>query len=331
MQRRTLRLGGPEVSAIGLGCMPMSEFYGPADEASCIRAVRRAVDLGVTLIDTAPSYGASRYGPAANEEIVARALKGRRDRVLLATKVGFVKARGGWTVRNTPAFIRRSIDESLTRLKVDHVDIYYLHRRDPRVPLEDVIDAMAGLVAAGKVRRLGLSEVGAETLRQAEKIHPIAVLQTEYSLLSRHIEDSVLPVARELGIGVVAYAPLGRALLADGLTSLDGLAPTDLRRSQPRFQGGNLSHNLALVGRLRALAAEWGRTPAQLALAWLLSKGADIVPIPSTRRVRHVEENVAATRIALTAEQVASLEAACDPSQVLGARNSSAGMALMEC
>jgi len=330
VQNRRLGETGLNVSAVGLGCMALSEFYGKADQASCIRTIRRAVDLGVTLIDTAPSYGAPSYGEAANEELVGMALRGRRDGVVLATKFGVVGARGQRTVDNSPAYIRRAIDESLARLRVDHVDIYYLHRRNPSIPIEDVVDTMADLVAAGKVRYLGLSEVSTETLRRACKVHPIAVLQSEYSLISRHLEDEILPAAQDLGVGIVAYAPMGRALLAGGLTSLDGLEPNDLRRSHPRFQHNNLRHNLALVDRVRAVAQHIGCTPAQLALAWLLAKGRNIVPIPGTNQVRHLEENAAAVDIRLTAHQIRTLEDALRPDEVVGARNTLAGLALME-
>jgi aryl-alcohol dehydrogenase-like predicted oxidoreductase len=327
---RTRELGGLEVSAIGIGCMGMAEFYGPADEAAGIRTIHRAIDRGVTLIDTAPSFGVEPYGESANERLVGKALRGRRDSVVLATKFGFVRSGDDRVVDNSPAYIRRSIDESLTRLGVDHIDLYYMHRRNPHVPIEDVMETMGNLVAAGKVRYLGLSEVNAETLRLADKIHPIAALQSEYSLLSRHIEDRILPTAAELGVGIVAYAPVGRGLLTGELTTLDGLEPNDLRRAQPRFQEDNLSHNLTLVARVRAIAEEVGCTPAQLALAWLLAKDDGIVPIPGTTRVRHIEDNAAAADIVLTARQVKELDEAIQPDEVVGARNTSANLALME-
>jgi aryl-alcohol dehydrogenase-like predicted oxidoreductase len=310
--------------------MAMSEFYGKADQASCIRAIRRAIDLGVTLIDTAPSFGAPRYGEAANEKLVGRALKGRRDRVVLATKFGVVRDRGRRTVDNSPSYIRQTIDESLTRLRVDHIDIYYLHRRDPGVPIEDAVDAMAELVVAGKVRHLGLSEVNTETLRRASKVHPIVALQSEYSLISRHIEDEILPAAQELGVGIVAYAPIGRALLAGGLRSLAGLEPNDLRRSHPRFQHNSLRHNLTMVDRARVMARDIGCTPAQLALAWILTRCPEVVPIPGTNQVRHLEENLAAADISLTPDQMRTLENAFRPHDVVGARNTPSALALME-
>jgi aryl-alcohol dehydrogenase-like predicted oxidoreductase len=328
--KRPRELRGLEVSAIGIGCMGMSEFYGRADEAAAIRTIHRAIDRGITLIDTAPSFGAEPYGEPANERLVGRALRGRRDSVVLATKFGFVRSGDDRVIDNSPHYIRRSIDESLTRLEVDHIDLYYMHRRNPDVPIEDVMLTMEELVAAGKIRYVGLSEVNADTLRLADKVHPIAALQSEYSLLSRHIEAEILPTALELGVGVVAYAPVGRGLLTGEFTTLDGLAPNDLRRAQPRFQEDNLSHNLTLVARVRAIAEEIGCTPAQLALAWLLAKNEAIVPIPGTTTVRHVEDNAAAADIVLSPRQVEDLDAAIQPDEVVGARNTAASLALME-
>ena len=328
MEKRNLG-SGLRVSAIGLGCMSMSEFYGRADKAAGIRTIHRAIDSGITLIDTAPAFGAPPYGEFANELLVGQALKGRRDSVVLATKVGFVRKGNARVVDNSPAFIRRSVDDSLARLGVDYIDLYYLHRRDPDVPVEDVVTTMAELVNAGKVRHLGLSEVNADTLRRGCKVHPIAALQSEYSLMSRQLEEEILPTAQELGVGVVAYAPVGRALLTGGLTTLDGLAPNDLRRIQPRFQRGNFDHNLALVGRMRTIADEVGCTPAQHALAWLLAKSDSIVPIPGTTQIRHLEENAAAAYISLSDEQVKNLDETIRPDEVFGDRNTAASLALM--
>jgi aryl-alcohol dehydrogenase-like predicted oxidoreductase len=330
VQKRSLGRAGLAVSAIGLGCMGMSEFYRRADERAGIRTIHRAIELGVTFLDTAPSYGAPPYGESANERLVGRALRGRRDAVVLATKFGVVRTGEKRTIDNSPAYIRRAIDESLDRLGTDHVDLYYLHRRDPAVPIEDVVGTMAELVQAGKVRHLGLSEVSAETLRRACAVHPITALQSEYSLFSRQLEDDILPTARSLGVGIVACSPVGRALLTGRLTSLDGLEPHDLRRIHPRFQAGNLARNLALVNRVQAIAAERGCTPGQLALAWLLAKGADIVPIPGTGQVRHLEENATAAGVALTAAQVRTLEEAAPREAVAGARNTPDSLALME-
>ena len=330
MQVRELGESGLKVSAIGLGCMGMSEFYGRADEAAGVDTIRRAIDLGITLIDTAPSFGAPPHGESANERLVGRALRGRRDSVVLATKFGFVRDGNDRVVDNSPGYIRRSVDESLDRLGTDHIDLYYLHRRNPHVPIEEVIMTMKDLVRAGKVRHLGLSEVNAETLRQAHEIHPITALQSEYSLLSRHLENKILPTARELGVSVVAYAPVGRGLLTGELTTLDGLEPHDLRRLQPRFQDGNLGRNLALVERVHAVAEEVGCTTAQLALAWLLAKDDAIVPIPSTTSFRHVEENAAAVDIVLSPRQLRELDEAIPPDEVIGDRNTAASLALME-
>lgn len=330
MHRRELGRSGLKVSAIGLGCMGMSEFYGRADEAAGVDTIRRAIDLGITLIDTAPSFGASPYGESANEQLVGRALRGRRESVVLATKFGFVRSGDDRVVDNSPEYIRRSADESLSRLGTDHIDLYYLHRRNPDVPIEDVVGTMKELVQAGKVRHLGLSEVSAETLRRAHEVHPITALQSEYSLLSRRLEDEILPTAQKLGVSVVAYAPVGRGLLTGELTTLDGLEPHDLRRLQPRFQDGNLGRNLALVERVHAVAEDVGCTTAQLALAWLLAKDDAIVPIPSTTSFRHVEQNAEAVDIVLSARQVRALDEAIRPDEVVGDRNTAASLALME-
>ncbi len=330
MRYRTLGATGPRVSALGLGVMPMSEFYGKADPESSVRTIQRALDLGVTLIDTAAAYGAPEHGEAANEELVGRAIKGVRDRVVLATKFGVVRARGTRFVNNSPAYARLAIERSLTRLGVERVDIYYLHRWDRSVPIQDVVGTMAELVKEGKVGHLGLSEVGAQTLRLAHREHPITALQSEYSLLSRHIETDILPTAQELGVGLVAYAPMGRALLAGALRSVDRLHRKDLRRTHPRFRPSSLHGNLSLVDRFAGIARDAGCTPAQLALAWLLDRSPHLVPIPSTSKVRHLEENLRAVDVTLTEDHMRALETAFRPDAVLGERNTPAALALME-
>jgi len=316
MQQR--RLAELEVSSIGLGCMGMSEFYGPGDEAESIATIHRALDLGVTLLDTADMYG---HG--ANEELVGRAIADRREQVVLATKFGIVRdpanpaARG---VNGRPEYVRASCDGSLRRLGVDHIDLYYQHRVDPSVPIEETVGAMAELVQAGKVRYLGLSEAGAETIRRAHAVHPIAALQSEYSLWSRDLEAEVLPAIRELGIGLVAYSPLGRGFLTGAITSPEDFAPDDFRRNNPRFQGENFKRNLELVERVRELAAEKDCTPAQLALAWVLHRGEDVVPIPGTKRRRYLEENVAAAEVTLSEEELARIEEVAPPGAAAGER-----------
>lgn len=321
MKYRILGSDGPRVSALGLGCMGMSDFYSvtPESEAESISVIHRAVDdLGVTLLDTADMYG-----KGANEKLVGRALQGgRRDRVVLATKFGIRRdpETDERSVRNDPEYIRTAVDASLSRLGVDHIDLYYMHRNNPDVPVEESVGAMAELVRAGKVRYLGLSEVGPETLRAAHAVHPIAALQSEYSLFTRDIEAEVLPVARELGIGIVPYSPVGRGLLTGAITSLEGLAADDFRRNSPRFADGNLEANLKLVTELRAVAEESGHTPVQLALAWLLTQGPDIVPIPGTKRTKYLDENSAAADIELTAGQLARIEAAVPHGAASGAR-----------
>ncbi|HEX6677976.1 MAG TPA: aldo/keto reductase [Actinomycetes bacterium] len=326
MKQRTLGRGGPAVSMLGLGCMSMSEFYGPTDEAEATRTIHRALDLGVTLLDTAPSYGLG-----ANERLVGRAVAGRRDQVMIATKFGAVRDGQRWRLDVRPGRAKESVDESLQRLGVDHVDLYVMARRDPAVPVEETVGAMAELVAAGKVRHLGLSEVGAQTLRQACAVHPIVALQSEYALWTRGIEAEILPAARELGVGLMAYSPLGRGLLAGAITSEADLGAGDLRRFLlPRFQGENLRRNLALVAGVRAVAAEAGATPAQVALAWVLAQGGDVVPIPGTARVRHLEENLAAAELALSEAQLRRLGEAVRPEQVAGERYDPTGMETVE-
>ncbi|MGM1060335.1 aldo/keto reductase [Saccharothrix sp. Mg75] len=310
------RLGALEVSAQGLGCMGMSEFYGPGDDVESTATIRRALDLGVTFLDTADMYG-----PFTNEELVGRAIRGRRDEVVLATKFAVVREPGAdWGVRGDPAYVRQAAEASLRRLGVDHVDLYYQHRLDPGVPVEETVGAMAELVAEGKVRHLGLSEVGAATLRRAHAVHPIAAVQSEWSLWSRDIEDEVVPACRELGVGVVAYSPLGRGFLTGRYTSKDDFAPGDVRLThQPRFaDDANFARNLALVESLREVAREHGVTPAQIALAWVHHRGA--VPIPGTKRVRYLEENAAAASIRLTGPQLARVESAVPADAVAGTR-----------
>ncbi len=300
MQTRQLGRFGPTVSALGLGCMGMSEFYGARDDAESIATIHRALELGVTLLDTA-----NVYGPHINEELVGRAIADRRDQVVLATKFGIVRdpddpsARG---VNGRPEYVEEQCDASLKRLGTDHIDLYYQHRVDPGTPIEETVGAMAELVAAGKVRHLGLSEASPDTLRRANAVHPIAALQTEYSLWSRDPEDEILPTCRELGIGFVAYSPLGRGFLTGAITSPADLDEDDYRRFSPRFQGENFQQNLDLVGEVRRLAADKQVTPAQLALAWVLHSPAhpDIVPIPGTKRRERLEENVAAADVDLS-------------------------------
>ena len=297
-------LGGLEVSEQGLGCMGMSAFYGETDEAESIATIHRAIELGITFLDTAQIYG-----QGANEELVGRAVRGRRDEVVIATKfMGTVNPDGSRRIDGSAAFVRESLDGSLARLGVDHVDLYYQHRVDPATPIEETVGAMAELVAAGKVRRLGLSEAGPETVRRAHAVHPIAALQSEYSLWTRDPEGDVLDTCRELGIGFVAYSPLGRGFLAGRFASADELADDDFRRTNPRFTGDNLARNLRLAERVRELAAAKGVTPAQLALAWVLSRGPDVVPIPGTKRRSYLEQNAAAGEVELTAGDLALLD-----------------------
>ena len=307
-----------QVSTVGLGCMGMSEFYGSADESEALRTIHRALDLGVTLLDTADMYG-----PFTNEKLVGAAISGRRDEVVLATKFGNVRDPDDPTHRwidGSPEYVRRACDASLQRLGVDHIDLYYQHRVDRSVPIEETVGAMAELVAAGKVRSLGLSEASATTIRRANAVQPITALQTEYSLWTRHIEDEILATIRDLGIGLVPYSPLGRGFLTGTITSADALAPDDFRRQNPRFVGDALAANLALVERVRTLADRKGVTPGQLALAWVLAQGQDVVPIPGTKRVSYLEENVAAASITLTDNDLAELETAIPVDAVVGER-----------
>jgi len=305
MDTVTLGLQGLEVSRQGLGCMGMSEFYGTSDEGEAIATIHRALELGVTFLDTADMYGVG-----ANERLVGKAIADRRDRVVLATKFGNVRAPDGtWLGRSgKPDYVHSACDASLERLGIDTIDLYYQHRVDPDTPIEDTVGAMKELVDAGKVRYLGLSEAAPETIRRAHAVHPITALQTEYSLWTRDPEDQILPTVRELGIGFVAYSPLGRGFLSGRFRSPDDLPEDDFRRRNPRFQPGNFERNLELVERVEQIAAEKGVTPSQLALAWVQAQGDDIVPIPGTKRRRYLEENVAAAAIELTDDELARLD-----------------------
>jgi aryl-alcohol dehydrogenase-like predicted oxidoreductase len=306
MQQRTLGTQGLTVSAEGLGCMGMSEFYGAGDDAESVATIHRALELGMTMLDTADMYG-----PYTNEELVGRAIADRRDEVILATKFGIVRDPNDATSRGVngrPDYVHASCDGSLRRLGIDHIDLYYQHRVAADVPIEETVGAMGELVDAGKVRFLGLSEASAETIRRAHAVHPISAVQSEYSLWSRDIEDEVLPALRDLGIGLVAYSPLGRGFLTGAIGSLDDLAEDDYRRYSPRFQGENFQRNLDLVARVRDIAREHQCTPGQLGLAWVLHQGLDVVPIPGTKRRRWLEENAEAVEIMLSAEDLARID-----------------------
>ncbi len=306
MNKRRLGTQGLQTSAIGLGCMGMSEFYGTADEGEAIATIHRALELGVNFLDTADAYG-----PFKNERLVGRAIKDRRDEVVLATKFGSVRTEQGERlgIRGDREYVLAACNASLERLGTDHIDVYYQHRVDPNTPIEETVGAMAELVELGKVRYLGLSEAAAETIRRAHAVHPISALQSEYSLWTRDVEDEILPVIRELRIGLVAYSPLGRGFLSGRIHSVDDLEASDFRRANPRFQGENFQKNLELVERVEELAAEKGCTAAQIALAWVLAQGEDIVPIPGTTRVKNLEENVAALDVELSDEELRDLEA----------------------
>jgi aryl-alcohol dehydrogenase-like predicted oxidoreductase len=327
MKKRRLGKSDLHVSALGLGCMGMSEFYGATDEAESITTIHRALDLGCTFLDTADMYG-----PFKNEELVGRAIKGRRDQVVLATKFGIVRDPTNAMVRSIsgkPEYVRQACEGSLQRLGVEVIDLYYQHRVDPSTPIEDTVGAMARLVEQGKVRHLGLSEAAAQTLRRAHAVHPIAALQSEYSLWSRDPEDEILATCRELGIGFVAYSPLGRGFLTGQITKFEDLAADDYRRFSPRFQGENFDRNLALVDRIRQLARQKGCTPSQLALSWVLAQGDDIVPIPGTKRRTYLEENLGALDVALSRNDLAEIDAVAPKGAAAGMRYPEAMMAFV--
>lgn len=319
MQKRRLGTAGPQISELGLGCMGMSEFYGATDDAESMRTIHRALELGINFFDTSNAYG-----PYTNEVLVGKALADRRDRAFIATKFGIVREPGNPTKRSfngKPDYVREECEGSLERLGIETIDLYYQHRVDADTPIEETVGAMAELVKAGKVRYLGLSEASAATIRKAHAVHPIAALQSEYSLFSRDIEDSgVLATIRELGIALVPYSPLGRGMLSGTIRSIDDLAPDDFRRHSPRFAGENFAKNLALADAVRAIAIEIGATPSQIALAWVLAQGEDMLPIPGTKRVDRLEENAAAADLRLSADQLRRIEAAAPKGAAVGDR-----------
>ncbi|MGW7538662.1 aldo/keto reductase [Amycolatopsis sp. NPDC054798] len=321
----TRNLGGLTVSAQGLGCMGMSHGYGDTDDAQSIETLRHALDLGINFLDTSDFYGSGH-----NEELIGRAIAGRRDEVVLATKFGIANRLGEPTeVRGDAAYVRQACDASLRRLGLDHIDLYYLHRVDPDVPIEETVGAMAELVEAGKVRHLGLSEASAQTVRRAHAVHPIAALESEWSLWTRDLEAEIAPVCRELGIGIVPFSPLGRGFLTGRYRSTETMADNDVRRYQPRFADGNLDRNLAIVAKLEELAAAKEVTTGQLALAWVQARGEDVVPIPGTRRKQYLEENVAALSVVLTGDDLAAIEAVAAPENFAGERYDAAHLAFV--
>jgi aryl-alcohol dehydrogenase-like predicted oxidoreductase len=325
MEKVKLGSQGARVSRMGLGCMGMSEFYGERNDEESAATIRRALELGIDFLDTADAYGIG-----DNEELIGRTIRGRRDEVFLATKFANIRSKedpGVWGLSGKPEYVRAACDASLRRLAVDHIDLYYQHRVDPQTPIEETVGAMAELVKAGKVRYLGLSEASPATIRRAHRVHPITALQTEYSLWERHVEAEILPTVRELGIGFVPYSPLGRGFLTATISKPGDLGTQDSRAQRfPRFAGAAFDHNRALVERVRAIAERKGVKAGQLALAWVLSKGEDLVPIPGTKRRTYLEENAAAAHIALTAAEVAELEAAIPPDQIVGERYAAANM-----
>jgi len=323
MQKRTLGRNGLEVSTLGLGCMGMSDFYSGRDDEASIKTIHRALELGVTLLDTADMYGVGK-----NEELVGQAIKNRRDQVVIATKFGNVRGSNGefLGINGKPEYVKQACEASLRRLGVDYIDLYYQHRVDPKTPIEETVGAMAELVKEGKVRYLGLSEAAPQTIQRANDVHPITAVQTEYSLWSRDVEDEILPVCRELGIGFVPYSPLGRGFLTGQIQKFEDLAEDDYRRHSPRFQGENFQRNLDLVFKIKEIATEKGCKPSQLALAWLLAQGEDIVPIPGTKRISYLEENIGALSITISDTELARINEVAPKGAAAGERYPEAGM-----